>query len=66
MSAAPDRPFDVVRRHVVLFGVRDDGPKARVHVRVAASRAGCDRQFLDQPGKHLAALRVGGALLVLD
>ena len=29
-------------------------------------RAGRDAQFLDDPGEHLAALGVGGALLVLD
>ena len=64
--AAADRPLDVVGGHVGRLGVGDDRPQPRVHVGIAAAGPGRDGQFLDEAREDLAALGVGGALLVLD
>ena len=65
-GAAANRPLDVVGGHIVLLRVGDDRPQPRVHVGVAAAGAGGDRQFFDEAREDLAALGVGGPLLVLD
>src|SRR5207249_11602251 len=53
---APNRPLDVVGRHVVLLGVGDDRPQPRVHVGVPAAGAGGYRQLLDEARENLPAL----------
>ena len=54
------------RRHVARLRIGDDRAEPRVHVGVAAAGAGRHGQFLDEAREDLAALGVGGALLVLD
>jgi hypothetical protein len=63
---ALDRALDGVLGHVVPGRLVDGEPQPGVHRRVAAAKARGDRDFLDQAGEDLAALRVGGGLLVLD
>ena len=64
--AAANGALDVLARHVVRLGLGDDGPQPRVHVGIAAAAASGDGQFLDEAREDLAALGVGGTLLVLD
>ena len=64
--AAANGALDVLARHVVRLGLGDDRPQARIHVRIAAAAAGGDGQFLDEAREDLAALGIGGTLLMLD
>jgi len=64
--AAADGARDVLARHVVRLGFGDDRAEARITVGIAAAAAGGDRQLLDEPREDLAALGIGGTLLVLD
>ena len=66
VRATAYRPFDVVGRHVRRLGIGDHGAKPWMHIRVAATRTGGDREFFDDAREQLAALGVSGALLVLD
>jgi hypothetical protein len=70
IAALPGTPangaLDVLARHVVRLRFRDDRAEARVHIRVAAARAGGNGQLFDQARENLAALGVGSAFLVLD
>ena len=67
LTRAPlDRPLDVVGRHIFRFGRQNRRPQTRVSVRIAAGFLCCNRDFLDEARKYLAALGVGRALLVLD
>src|SRR6185436_16854989 len=65
-GAALDRALDVVLRHVAGLRFRDGRAQARIARRVAAAETRCNRHFLQDAGEDLAALRVGGTLLVLD
>jgi hypothetical protein len=42
------------------------GPEPWIHIRVAATRTGGDREFFDDAREQLAALGVSRSLLVLD
>ena len=65
-GAAVDRPLDVVLRHRGVAGLLDRRRQGRVAVGVAAAIARRDGDRPRQLGEELAALGVGGALLVLD
>ena len=67
LTGAPlHRPLDGVQRHRGVPGLLEHGPQRRVDVRVAAALPGRHLHLLDQLGEELAALGVGGTLLVLD
>src|SRR5262249_3129941 len=64
-DAALDGALDVVPGHVAGIGLVHRQAQPRVGVGIAASQARCNRDFLDQPGENLAALRVLAVLAVL-
>src|SRR6516164_5929416 len=47
-----------VIRHVLRPGSQNSRPKPGIHIDVAASRSGCDHDFLREPAKNLSALCV--------
>jgi hypothetical protein len=50
----------------VEIALRHNRAQPGIHVWIAATAAGRDGQFLDEPGEDLAPLGVSGALLVFD
>ena len=61
-----DGAVDVVGRHVDGLAFAEDGAQGDVGAGIAAAGARGDGQFLGELGEDLAALGVGGGLLVLD
>ena len=58
--------LDVVGWHIGRLGLVDGQAQARIHVDVAAARAGRDDDFTGDPGPDLAAFFVLTTLAVLD
>ena len=58
--------LDVVGGHAGRLGRQDGGAQPGIGVGIAAAAAGSDHDLLDNTGKRLAALSVGGGLLMLD
>ena len=65
-AAAFGGALDGVLRHVVRIGLVHGQAQPRVAARVGATQPRRDRDFLDEPGKDLAALGVLASLAVLD
>ena len=65
-GALLDGALDVVLRHVRAAGLEDRGAEAGVRGGIAAAHARGNRDFLDEFGKRLSALRVGESLGVLN
>jgi hypothetical protein len=65
-GALLDGALDVVGRHVAGLALGQDRAQGDVGAGIAAADARRDRQFLGQLAEDLAALGVGGALLMLD
>src|SRR6185369_9467071 len=63
--AAHNRPLDVVSRHGDVLSVIDRRTQPRIPVRVPPATR-CNRDFLDDFRKLLAALSVGSSFLVLN
>src|SRR4029434_6923667 len=64
--ATANGALDVLARHIVGLGVGDDRPEPGIDVWIAAAVTGSGGQFLDDAREGLAALGIGGTLLVLD
>ena len=60
-----DGAIDVLLGHILGLGFVDDQPQAEVEVGIAAL-ARRQLELTRQLGEHLAALRIGRALLALD
>ena len=58
--------FDGVFGHVLRLGVVYCQSQTEIHVRVVGTLSGGDGDFAREFGEELAALGVGGTLLVLD
>src|SRR6185295_12785656 len=63
--AALDRALDRVLRHVVVHRLVDREPQPRIGRGIDAAELRRDGDFADQPREDLAALGIGGSLLVL-
>src|SRR5579883_3446795 len=64
-SSALNGPLDIVSRHVLCLCRSNGRAQARVTVRITAG-PGRNRNFLDETGKNLAALRVESTFFVLN
>ena len=62
----PDRPLDVVRRHVRRAALEQHHAQARVHVGVSAAQFGGNTELARQFGEDARPLGVNGPFEMLD